>query len=229
MSSHSDCRQQYLREPSAANGALWRDTIELLAVSDDGQSAVATRFSVVPERRCSTLQICVWLGQGNPIVLSEPALEFPERLWEVRGSGLWAEHVCETPNDHWSYGLEAFAIQIDNPTELLQRGFGDRVPLGWELEFEKTGAIDWNGDTSYAQPGRVHGILLTDAGELPFDGVGSRTHQWDAGPTAELSSVVDENPVQALDGSVALPGLDEVWWVARRDEAIVAGLTPEVL
>src|SRR5947209_8876138 len=36
---------------------------------------------------------------------------------EVRASGLWTELVCETPLDHWSVGLEAFGVALDDPLE----------------------------------------------------------------------------------------------------------------
>ena len=44
--------------------------------------------------------------------------------------------MCEEPGRRWTYGLEAFALAVDDPAELLGRGYGHRVPLGWELEFE---------------------------------------------------------------------------------------------
>jgi len=238
MSLHADRRQPYPNESAAKRAsigigdALWIDAIELLAVSDNNKMAVATRFAVVPQRQCSTLQICLWIGQNDPIVLSEPALEFPERLWEVRGSGLWADHVCESPNEHWSYGLEAFAIAIDDRAELLGRGFGDRVPLGWELEFESTGAVnpsnpanpaspnDTTYDNSYTQRGRVHGIVLTETGEVPFDGAGTRSHQWGYSPVPK-----EPGANEPIEGGVALPGIEEVWWVARGDGAIITDRT----
>src|SRR5688572_25620994 len=36
---------------------------------------------------------------------------------EVREDGLWSQLYCETPNDHWTVGLEAFAVGLDSPGE----------------------------------------------------------------------------------------------------------------
>lgn len=176
----------------------------------------------------AALQICVWLPQRQPIVLVESELEIPDRLWEVRGSGLWAEHVCETPLDHWSYGLEAFALEIDDPQELLGRGHGTRVPLGWELEFEashpglaigETSTPSGGGSsaTSYRQHGTVHGLLLTKAGSIEFTGNGSRSHSWGSDAATAFDPPAKHGNGKELVGPstrpVALPVPDHVLWV----------------
>lgn len=103
--------------------------------------------------------------------------------FEVRTTGLWADHVCETPLDHWTLGLEAFALGVDDPNELLGRQMGDRVPLGFDLEWETDGPVlddpprpDGHG---YAMACRVHGEVLVGASTLSIDdAVGHRTHRW---------------------------------------------------
>ncbi len=110
------------------------------------------------------------------------------RHWEVRGHGLWADHVVEQPLVHWSCGLEAFALAVDEPDELVRTGIGHRVPLGWELEFEAGGeAIELGAASSsgrevegFRQMGRVHGIVMDERGEWPFEGLGLRTRWWGA-------------------------------------------------
>jgi hypothetical protein len=61
---------------------------------------------------------------------------------DVRSHGLWVSLTCETPGEHWTVGLEAFALGVDDPVE--ERG--DLVALGLDIEWEA--------------PGRVHGELL---------------------------------------------------------------------
>ena len=39
----------------------------------------------------------------------------PRQGLEVRADGLWGELMCETPLEHWSYGLEAFGVALDDP------------------------------------------------------------------------------------------------------------------
>ena len=63
----------------------------------------------------------------------------------IRTHGLWLSLVCETPGEHWSVGLEAFALAVDDPDD----DRGDLVPLGFDVEWEA--------------PGHVHGdVLIAD-------------------------------------------------------------------
>ena len=103
---------------------------------------------------------------------------------EVRTTDLWADHVCETPFDHWTLGLEAFALGVDDPLELHGRQLGDRVPLGLDLEWETDGPVleppRAPGVARYEVPCRVHGEVLVGADVIDFEGVGARDHQWGA-------------------------------------------------
>ena len=109
---------------------------------------------------------------ANPVVMSEPNIPIPADRWEFRTDGLWAEQVCEKPHDHWSYGLEAFALEVDDPTELTSTGFGRRVPLGWELDFYATTPSRWlltdaeplEHSGAYTQRENCPGLLLDAAG-----------------------------------------------------------------
>lgn len=91
----------------------------------------------------------------------------------IRAEGLWADMNCETPFEHWSYGLEAFGLALDDPGD--ERG--DLVPLGFDLEWEATGPIE-GGHGEYTQPGIVHGEILVGTEAIAFDGTGTRRHQW---------------------------------------------------
>jgi hypothetical protein len=118
---------------------------------------------------------------GEPLVLvRDDDVPRPRSRLEIRADGLWAELICETPLVHWSYGLEAFALELDEPdvTELI----GHRIPLGWELEWE-IGAepvADPDG-WGYEQEGVVHGTILIGRDRLTFAGTGRRFHGWSKG------------------------------------------------
>jgi hypothetical protein len=131
----------------------------LVAVADDRSAAVV--IGMQRQRRLSRRQPIEPGGRhllhllhfrvGRlPLVIVVDDLETSHDRWEFRTSGLWAEAICEQPGRHWSFGLEAFAVAIDHPDELLGRGYGHRTPLGWELDFES--------DTAVAAdlPGRGH-------------------------------------------------------------------------
>ncbi|HEX2041370.1 MAG TPA: hypothetical protein VHF24_01925 [Acidimicrobiales bacterium] len=96
---------------------------------------------------------------------------------EVRSAGLWAEVTCETPMDHWSAGLEAFGVALEDPTEAWRGERGDPVALGLDMEWEAAGGPG-AVPGGYAQPSAVHGEVLVGSERLETDGRGWRTHVW---------------------------------------------------
>ena len=110
--------------------------------------------------------------------------------------------------DHWSYGLEAFGLAIDDPGELLGSAMGERVPLGWELEFEARAPAQGTGDDSrYGQIGSVHGLLLEKSSSIEVDGYGVRSHWWGTSPPARIAL---GDPQDAAT-SVVMPTIDGYW------------------
>ncbi len=163
----------------------------------------------------ASFQAAVAFGAGprSPIVLAADGIPVPRSGWELRTSGLWADHNCETPYQHWSYGLEAFALAVDEHTELLGRGYGERTPLGWELDFEASDEVtpidrSSTGLDGYAQSGRLHGLVQFADGEAEVDGAASRWRWWGDG-SAEGGPLHGTAGV----GALALPTPDGVWWV----------------
>lgn len=138
---------------------------------------ITFEVSVHPQQPSARFVAVVVRPDAPAVVLIDDAIPFPRRGWEIRTSGLWADHNCETPNEHWSYGLEAFALAIDQPDQLLHSSFGDRVPLGWDLEFESAEAPQSLTD-GYSQQGLVHGILLGPHPPLEVEGPAIRRHWW---------------------------------------------------
>jgi len=80
---------------------------------------------------------------------------------EIRGEGLWAEFLCETPGEHWSFGLEAFGLRFDTAEEAATADVGDRIAVGYDLEWET--------------PDRVIGDLLVGRTTIPLTARGSFT------------------------------------------------------
>jgi hypothetical protein len=98
---------------------------------------------------------------------------------EVRGEGLWSALNCEEPNSHWSIGLEAFAVAMEDPADAYRGERGDRVGLGFDLEWEATGPVyPYSAVTRYEQPCDVHGEILTGDDRYWFEGPGQRDHSW---------------------------------------------------
>ena len=119
------------------------------------------------------------VGDGRPYLLVRDLEVVLPRLptsREVRSEALWADMNCETPFDHWSLGLEAFGVAMDDPDDALAGERGHRTGFGLDLEWEAAG--DVVGDESaYDQPGIVHGEILvggTAVETIVFDGHGWR-------------------------------------------------------
>ena len=128
------------------------------------------------------------VGRRRPYLLVRDLDVAPPRSpasREIRSTALWADINCETPHDHWSLGLEAFGVSMDDPDDALGEELGDRVGLGLDLEWEASAPVV-GGDGSYAQACAVHGEILVGGGgsgteKVAFDGFGWRGHAWGAG------------------------------------------------
>ncbi|HEX2578057.1 MAG TPA: hypothetical protein VHK88_17040 [Aquihabitans sp.] len=103
----------------------------------------------------------------------------PARSLEIRTEGLWADYTVETPLDHVTVGLEAFGVGVDDAGEVYGALRGDRVPLGFDLEWETDGGTyAYPGVTRYEVPCRVHGEVLVGDERIELDGFGQRDHSW---------------------------------------------------
>ncbi|HET7490165.1 MAG TPA: hypothetical protein VFJ85_19735 [Acidimicrobiales bacterium] len=153
------------------------------------------------------------VGRGRPYLLVrdlELAAPRSPASREIRGEGIWADVNCETPHDHWSLGLEAFGVSLDDPDEALGAERGDRTGLGLDLEWEADGPVV--GDQAgYGQPCAVHGEILAGGGGGPvetiaFEGAGWRRHasgagvDW-AGPRWRLDGHLDDGGAHTAEGT----------------------------
>jgi len=101
------------------------------------------------------------LGGGVIVVRDHDVLPPRGRLLEIRADSLWAELVCETAGEHWSFGLEAFGLRFADEEEAATSDVGERLAVGLDLEWEI--------------PNLVHGELLVGRDRIPFDGTGTFT------------------------------------------------------
>jgi hypothetical protein len=96
------------------------------------------------------------------IVVRDHEVPVPRQGLEIRADGLWAELVCETPGEHWTFGLEAFGVALDDPLaaplDSWGAEIGDRTAVGFDLEWES--------------PRAVHGEILVARERLAFEGGG---------------------------------------------------------
>ena len=165
------------RHPSGRSPA-WEESWYLDFVSADGSLAGYVRLALRPGE--GTAGFGAGMGGGGPRLVTLRDHEVPApsgRGLEVRASGLWTELVCETPLEHWSVGMEAFGVAVDDPLEAWGRERGDPWALGLDVEWEGTSpCAPWPG--GYWQPCDVHGDVLVGAERFELDGSGMRLHLW---------------------------------------------------
>jgi len=165
--------------PPAAAGD-WSETWSFDFAAADGELGGWARFTRLDDR--AWYQAMLAGPRRQLIAVIDHDVPFRSNPLELRTTGLWADHVCETPLDHWTLGLETFAVGVDDPLELYGRQHGDQVALGFDLEWETDGPVldltTGPGVEGYELACRVHGEVLVGQDVIDFDGVGSREHQW---------------------------------------------------
>jgi hypothetical protein len=160
---------------------LWGESWYFDFFDDDSSVGGWVRLGLYPNLHVAWYHAFV-VGPSRQIVAVSD-LEVPPPSapgLEIRTHGLWADHTCETPLDHWSIGNEAFGLGVDAPAELYTAvPRGDRVPLGIDLEWETDGTpYHYGATTRYEIPCKVHGEVLVGDEQLTIDGHGQRDHSW---------------------------------------------------
>ena len=171
------------------------------------------------------------------VVVRDHEVPLPRQGLEIRADGLWGEMTCETPFEHWTYGVEAFGVRLDDPTDALRGEIGERMAVGLDIEWEiEPGAVppherraDWPV-AGYSQVGAVHGEVLLGRSRIELDAHGLRSHWWGApGFDRAASSAWMRAP--ALDASfVRVAGRGVDGFVVSRAGGVqpIAGVREEV-
>jgi hypothetical protein len=164
-----------------SDGDDWWEGWQLDVASDDG-------VGIAVLLACTSRLAWWWThlllpDRPGPIVVRDHEVARPRVGLEVRADGLWGELVCETPFEHWTYGLEAFGVALDDPEESLGDEAGERLPVGFDLEWEVDPSA---GDVrehegalaGYAQFGVAHGEVLLGRSRVDVDASARRSHVW---------------------------------------------------
>lgn len=157
----------------------WSESWAFDFTADDGSLGGWARITLLPHAGIAWYHAYLTGPDRQLAAVIDSEVPLPAKTLEIRTTGLWADHICETPHDHWTIGLEAFALGVDDPAEIHGRQMGDRVPLGFDLEWEAEGPSVGGAD-GYEQPSRVTGEILVGDAEIDFDGHGWRDHRWGA-------------------------------------------------
>lgn len=160
----------------------WNESWYFDVSSVDGTSGGYVRIGLYPNLDAVWYWACMVEEGGRLVMAVDHGLALPgsDRSLEVRGSALWADHVCEEPFQRWSLGLETHALALDDPREAYaDEPRGDLVPFGFELEWETAGApFAYAVTPRYEIPCRVHGEFRLGDTTVPVDAPGQRDHSW---------------------------------------------------
>jgi hypothetical protein len=66
------------------------------------------------------------------LVVRDSGLSRSRSGFDLRGDGLWLS-IIDEGHGRWTFGLEAFALAVDDPSEEL----GERMPLGLDAEYDE--------------------------------------------------------------------------------------------
>lgn len=169
------------RKPPAgrADPTGWCDAHQFDLAAADGSLGVSVRLALHPAARRAWYWAYVVRPDQGPVVVRDHDVPFPRSGLEVRAEGLWAELICETPLEHWSLGLEAFGVQLDDPLDATRGEIGTRMPVGLDLGWELLSPAESDAPaTGYVQPGLVHGEVLLGAARIEMHGFGVHRHEW---------------------------------------------------
>lgn len=205
-----EARDERRREPGPE--PLWADAWEIDFATEDGIGGFV-RLSLLPNQAVAWW----WTSLITPrlVAVRDHEVPLPRSGLEIRADGLWGELVCETPLEHWSLGLEAFGIAYDDPADAWGDEWGERLPVGLDLEWEATaeagglratGPDPGPGGVSFRQPGRVHGeVLVGPDRRIPVDGTGFHSRAsgvldwWSAPLPRRLAWIGRQGQVSAVE------------------------------
>ncbi len=161
---------------------LWNESWYFDFFTADGQLGGYVRIGKYPNLGVVWYWACLVGSDRNLVTVIDHDVPLPRGdSLEVRHEGLWADHNIEEPCERWSLGLEAFAVELDHPTDTYHGAAGDRIAFGFDLEWETDGEVFPYpvGLTRYEVPCRVHGeILVGNDTTIALDGFGQRDHSW---------------------------------------------------
>ena len=173
-----------LRHP-ATRDPWWGESWGFEFGAPDASVGGFVQITVYPRRNVAWFLAAV-VGEGRTYVLCRDHDVTPPAnpdVLEVRGVSLWSHAICETPLQHWTVAMEAYAVELEDPFDAWHGERGDRIGLAFDLEWESlsTSAV-WAhtnpGVTRYEVPCEVNGVLQIGEGTSTVVYEGWRHHSW---------------------------------------------------
>lgn len=149
------------------------DLIEVDFVAEDRSLAGWLRLDVRRALGATRFLVALFPVGEDPVVVIDHDLPVVSGAFEFRAPGVWTEFCCETPLDHWTIGLEAFGLVVDPGCTITPTTYGERVPVGLDLDLDTVGAPEGDA-SSFAMDIRVHGEVLVADRAWDLDATGRR-------------------------------------------------------
>jgi hypothetical protein len=175
-----------------------------------GPRGVFVRVSVLPNQERAWFCAGVVGSEAGYVLCRDHDLALPaeKSVLELRGGSLWTHAICETPLEHWTVAMEAYALAFDDPLEAVRSERGDRIGLAFDLEWEcEPEALRWSNDRQDRYDGwcTVHGTLQVGDEEWSVAAQGSRHHAWGLG--ADVSGEPNHGIAEPVTGTdIAIGG-----------------------
>lgn len=189
------------------------DIIDVEFVADDRTLAGLVRLDLRRDVGATRFLAAVLRPGSEPVVVIDHELPPARTSFEFRSSGVWVELTCEEPLDHWTIGLEAFGLALPEADVATPSSFGDRVPLGLDLDLDTAVAPDGRPD-HFAVGVRVHGEVLVADATYEIEATGVRRRRTDGRRPG--SKVVPDHPALLGELTVQWPAGDDFVDVERR-------------
>ncbi|MEM7142172.1 MAG: hypothetical protein AAF548_14205 [Actinomycetota bacterium] len=182
------------------------DLIEVDLAAADGSLALWLRLETRRSAGTTGFLATVLVAGEDPVVVIDQELPLARGAFEYRAPGVWTEFVCETPLEHWTVGLEAFGLRVDPAEVVGPDTYGERVPVGLDLDLETTTAAE--GDAASFVVGIAgHGEVLLEDRAWELDAIGQRQRVRSGLRAASM-----------LDSAVAILGEVAVAWPTARGD-----------
>jgi len=114
---------------------------------------------------------CWAMWRSNAPTLHVTEFDIPRRSNPMiaKAPQMWAEYVCDAPDEQWSFGNETYAVELDDIADAYSRDdglvFGRAVPLASDLEWHATDRPR-DIEDGHVRLGVVVGVVETSDGHV---------------------------------------------------------------
>lgn len=149
------------------------DIIDLEFVATDLSLAGLVRLDLRRSAGATRFLATILRPGTDPVTVFDHDLPLVSHAFEFRAPAVWVELCCEEPLEHWTVGLEAFGLALPEASVVTPDSYGDRVPIGLDLDVE-TAAAPVGDAHSFSIDVRVHGEVLVADRAYEIDATGTR-------------------------------------------------------